>query len=58
MITRPGKLISIMRGEPVTGAAPNFVTCPPVTYVNLAADPDWTEEREVGLGTMEKSTQR
>jgi hypothetical protein len=28
----------------VTGAAPNFVTCPPVTYVNLAADPDWTEE--------------
>jgi hypothetical protein len=46
MIARPGKLISVMLSEPVAGTVRNFVACPPVTYVHVAADGDWTTESE------------
>jgi predicted aspartyl protease len=42
MIARPGRFIPVVLGEPGAGVAPSFATCPPITYVNLAADADWT----------------
>jgi hypothetical protein len=35
-----------MPSEPAGGASPNFVTCPPVSYVHLASDREWTIESQ------------
>jgi Aspartyl protease len=41
MIENAGRTIRVVLAEPGGGAARNFVGCPPVTFVHLAADPDW-----------------
>lgn len=42
MIGRSGLPIPVMLGEPIDTVPRSFATSPPVVYVHVAADPDWT----------------
>ena len=44
MIDRPGRPLPVMLSEPIGGARRSFATCPPVTHLHVAADPEWTQE--------------
>jgi hypothetical protein len=44
MIDRPGQPIPVALGEPIYGAASDFIKRPPVVHVHLGADPHWSPE--------------
>jgi hypothetical protein len=47
VIAKPGRMIPVVLGEPIDGAPPNFVECPPVIFVHIAADASWTRSSQV-----------
>jgi hypothetical protein len=39
-------MIPVIFGEAIDGALQNFVECPPVIYVHIAADASWTRKSQ------------